>query len=91
MVDKFIESEPCNVDSSIEMKLFKVEASFDVKPNIVEAFVDVKPSLVGSVDLKPSLVGYGVSKLCDNEVDTAPYFFIDYTWKVDKQQRRALL
>jgi len=65
-----------------QMKLLKVEASFDVKPNIVEVFVDVKPSLVGFVDVKPSLVGYGVSKLHDNEVDTAPYFFIEDTWKV---------
>jgi len=48
-----------------------------VKPNIVEAFVVVQPSIEAFVDVKPFIVGFRVSKLGDNEIDTVPYFFTD--------------
>jgi len=48
-----------------------------LKPNIVNAFVDVKPSIEASVDVKS-----GVSKLCDNQVNTAPLFSTKDRWKV---------
>ena len=40
------------------------------KPPIIEAFVDVKPSIEACVEAKSS----GVSKLLDNEVNTASFF-----------------
>jgi hypothetical protein len=72
VVNNYVESKSSDVESFVELKSYMVKAFIDVKPNDVEAFVNLKPSLVGSVDVKHSLVGFGVSKLCDNEVDIVP-------------------
>jgi len=66
------------VEHHVDPKSNNVEASVDSKSNIVKTSVDLK----SNIDLKENVVKPDVSKLVDNEVDTAKYFFTYVKYKV---------
>ena len=64
VVDNVVESTPSNIESSVDLKL-PIGWNFHWCETENWTFRWSEPYLVDS----------GVSKLCDNEVDTAPLFF----------------
>lgn len=64
------------MDDVVEPKSHVIEVSVDVKP-FIDPCVDVKPFSEACVEVKSS----GVSKLRDNDVNTASFFTKD-GWRV---------